>query len=113
MFRTDFVCLNYFIRLSARCGLRHYSKDLERPLGKDSVPRTNSKEPLGTGSVSALPPLSEPMPDLPPVVFSTAKAENTLTEVTVLSNGLRVASEKKFGQFCTAGGKQLYRYLGF
>lgn len=45
------------------------------------------------------------MPNLPPVSFSTAKAEDTLTEVTVLSNGLKVASEKKFGQFCTAGGK--------
>lgn len=45
------------------------------------------------------------MLNLPPVTYSIAKSEDPLTEVTVLSNGLRVASEKKFGQFCTAGGK--------
>lgn len=44
------------------------------------------------------------MPNLPPVTYSSATSEDAHTEVTVLSNGLRVASEKKFGQFCTAGG---------
>lgn len=62
-------------------------------------------QPLPKGSVTPLPPLSEPILSLPPVVYATAKAEDTVTEVTTLSNGLRVASEKKFGQFCTAGGK--------
>lgn len=57
------------------------------------------------GSVTPLPPLSEAMLNLPPVKYSLAKSEETITEVTTLSNGLRVASEKKFGQFCTAGGK--------
>ncbi|XP_068628535.1 mitochondrial-processing peptidase subunit alpha [Battus philenor] len=52
---------------------------------------------------STIPPLSEPLPNLPPVTYSSAKSEDSITEVTVLSNGLRVASEKKFGQFCTAG----------
>lgn len=47
------------------------------------------------------------MLNLPPVVYSSAKSEDSLTEVTTLSNGLRVASEKKFGQFCTAGGNTL------
>lgn len=75
-------------------GRRSYSHDAEK-----------STSPLLKSSVTPLPPLSEPMPNLPPVTFSTAKAEDTLTEVTVLSNGLKVASEKKFGQFCTAGGK--------
>ncbi|CAH4016468.1 mitochondrial-processing peptidase subunit alpha [Pieris brassicae] len=60
-------------------------------------------KPLPKGSVTPLPPLSEPMPNLPPVVYSSAKSEDSITEVTTLSNGLRVASEKKFGQFCTAG----------
>ncbi|CAB3237146.1 unnamed protein product [Arctia plantaginis] len=72
--------------------VRSYSKDI----GK-SAPIVNR------GKVTPLPPLSEPMPDLPPVVYSTSKSEDVVTEVTVLSNGLRVASEKKFGQFCTAG----------
>lgn len=44
------------------------------------------------------------MPNLPPVTYASSKADNYTTEVTVLSNGLRIASEKKFGQFCTAGG---------
>lgn len=59
---------------------------------------------VNRGNVTPLPPLSEPMA-LPPVTYSSAETEDALTEVTVLSNGLRVASEKKFGQFCTAGGK--------
>lgn len=45
------------------------------------------------------------MPNLPPVIYASSKSEEYTTEVTVLSNGLRVASEKKFGQFCTAGGQ--------
>lgn len=43
------------------------------------------------------------MPGLPKAVYSTQREENQVTEITVLSNGLRVASEKRFGQFCTIG----------
>uniref|UniRef100_A0A2A4K1V0 Mitochondrial-processing peptidase subunit alpha n=1 Tax=Heliothis virescens TaxID=7102 RepID=A0A2A4K1V0_HELVI len=71
---------------------RNYSQDIEI-----SPPAVNR------GNVTPLPPLSEPMTSLPPVIYSTAKTDDATTEVTVLSNGLRVASEKKFGQFCTAG----------
>lgn len=46
------------------------------------------------------------MPNLPPVVYSTTKAEDSATEITTLENGLKVASEKKFGHFCTIGGKE-------
>lgn len=74
--------------------MRQYSQDAEK-----TAPIVNR------GKVTPLPPLSEPVPDLPPVTYSTAKSDDGHTEVTVLSNGLRVASEKKFGQFCTAGGK--------
>ncbi|CAG9110602.1 unnamed protein product [Plutella xylostella] len=56
-----------------------------------------------SGDVIPLPPLSEPMPNLPDVLYQSSKAEEYVTEITTLSNGLRVASEKKFGQFCTAG----------
>lgn len=73
----------------------------------------NCTNALPKASVTPLPPLSEPMTNLPPVSYATLKSEENYTEVTVLSNGLRVASEKKFGQFCTAGGKisMYYNYM--
>ncbi|XP_078044447.1 mitochondrial-processing peptidase subunit alpha [Augochlora pura] len=49
------------------------------------------------------PPLTEPVPNLPNIVYATTKEEHQTTKVTVLSNGLRVASENRFGQFCTIG----------
>lgn len=89
----------FFSFNTIKWGRRNYTHDVE-------------KSPLPVrASVTPLPPLSEPMPSLPPVTFSTAKAEDTLTEVTVLSNGLKIASEKKFGQFCTAGGKFQLNYV--
>ncbi|XP_077298628.1 mitochondrial-processing peptidase subunit alpha [Arctopsyche grandis] len=56
-----------------------------------------------TEIVTPLPPLTEPMPGLPTPIYSTSKFEGNTTEVTTLSNGLKVASEKRFGQFCTVG----------
>lgn len=50
-----------------------------------------------------MPPLSEPYPGLPKAVYATAQQECHETKVTTLSNGLRVASENRFGQFCTIG----------
>ncbi|XP_045760659.1 mitochondrial-processing peptidase subunit alpha [Maniola jurtina] len=73
-------------------GSRSFSQNIDKP-----------PQPLSKKSVSPLPPLSEPMLNLPPVEYASSKSENYVTEVTILSNGLRVASEKKFGQFCTAG----------
>lgn len=55
--------------------------------------------------VTPFPPLTKPIPNLPKAVYATAKDEYQTTKVTVLSNGLRVASENRFGQFCTVGGK--------
>lgn len=55
--------------------------------------------------VTPLPPLSEPMPNLPILKYATALPEHSHTQVTTLPNGLKVASEKRFGQFCTVGGK--------
>ncbi|XP_031844181.1 mitochondrial-processing peptidase subunit alpha isoform X2 [Nomia melanderi] len=49
------------------------------------------------------PPLTQPIPNLPKAVYATAKEEHQTTKVTVLPNGLRVASENRFGQFCTIG----------
>ncbi|XP_015429321.1 PREDICTED: mitochondrial-processing peptidase subunit alpha isoform X2 [Dufourea novaeangliae] len=53
--------------------------------------------------VTPFPPLTEPIPNLPKAVYATTKEEHQITKVTTLSNGLRVASENRFGQFCTVG----------
>ena len=48
--------------------------------------------------------LSEPLPDLPKASY-ILKSDNvgSKTRVTTLDNGLKVASEPQFGQFCTVG----------
>uniref|UniRef100_A0A8C9K0V0 Alpha-MPP n=1 Tax=Panthera tigris altaica TaxID=74533 RepID=A0A8C9K0V0_PANTA len=49
-------------------------------------------------------PLSSPFPGVPQPVFATAGGQEKFeTKVTTLDNGLRVASQNKFGQFCTVG----------
>jgi hypothetical protein len=45
------------------------------------------------------------MPGLPTPVYATLKDEHHITQITTLNNGLQVASENRFGQFCTVGGK--------
>lgn len=48
-------------------------------------------------------PLSQPMPGLAiPTYLKISKTADE-TKVTTLSNGIRVASQPKFGQFCTVG----------
>lgn len=41
--------------------------------------------------------------ELPPVQYAVVRPEQEETRVTTLSNGLRVASENRYGQFCTVG----------
>lgn len=53
--------------------------------------------------ITPFPPLTKPVPNLPKAIYATAKEEHQVTKVTVLSNGLKVASENRFGQFCTIG----------
>ncbi|CRK87270.1 CLUMA_CG001072, isoform A [Clunio marinus] len=65
---------------------------------KGSSVNTPSKE-----IVTPFPPLTEPLKDLPPIQYATVRPEQEETHVTTLSNGLRVASENRFGQFCTVG----------
>lgn len=49
-------------------------------------------------------PLSQPLPGFPKPIFAAVNEQNqNETKVTTLPNGLRVASQQKFGQFCTLG----------
>lgn len=49
-------------------------------------------------------PLTQPLPGLPKIIYPEVTASrDSETKVTVMKNGLRVASEKKFGQYCIAG----------
>ncbi|KAG8554833.1 hypothetical protein GDO81_003913 [Engystomops pustulosus] len=49
-------------------------------------------------------PLSTPLPGVPKPVFARVDGQEKYeTKVTTLENGLRVASQNKFGQFCTVG----------
>jgi len=48
-------------------------------------------------------PLSSPLAGLPVPAFVKARETQSETEVTTLESGIRVASQPKFGQFCTVG----------
>lgn len=63
-------------------------------------------------SNGAIPPLNEPLPNMPPapplMLSATESWQNQhdhVTHVTTLENGIKVASEDSFGQFSTIGGK--------
>lgn len=53
--------------------------------------------------VTSLPPLTEALPGTNNVQYAKVSSARTTTQVTTLPNGLRVASEQRFGQFCTVG----------
>lgn len=59
------------------------------------------------GPTNPMPPMDEPVPGLPKPIFATLKEEHQQTLVTELPNGLKVASENRFGEFCTIGGKAI------
>ena len=70
-----------------------------------SSQKTTNNKITRKSIVTPFPPLTQPVPNLPKAVYATAKEEHQVTKITVLSNGLKVASENRFGQFCTVGGK--------
>ncbi|XP_073981436.1 mitochondrial-processing peptidase subunit alpha [Rhodnius prolixus] len=82
-------CLISQGRFTTRWQVRHLSSQEKKP-----PPIRNSFNQ---------PPLSTPLPDLEKAIYADTKEEDNVTQVTTLSNGLRVASENKFGQFCTIG----------
>jgi len=49
-------------------------------------------------------PLTEPVPWIQAPQYAKLPDHELETQVTVLDNGLRVASQPKFGHFCTVGG---------
>lgn len=53
--------------------------------------------------VTDMPPMDQPIPSLPTPIYATLKEGHQKTQVTKLPNGLRVASENRFGEFCTLG----------
>ncbi|CAF0816674.1 unnamed protein product [Rotaria sordida] len=71
---------------------------------KNDISRTTG---LGRDStfpiVYNFPALSKSPSGLPPVKYAIPEANRYETNVTTLDNGLRVASEKLFGDFCTIG----------
>ena len=64
---------------------------------RSTAPPATPPSPTGTNC------LSQPLPGLPLASYISGKDDVGETRVTVLDNGIRVASEKKFGQFCTVG----------
>lgn len=60
-------------------------------------------------SSSSVPPLNEPLPNLPDPPSGVVEhvqwtRDHHETHVTTLENGIKVASEESFGQFSTVGG---------
>lgn len=88
-FKKSFTCTKYF-NVWQRCNFSSQRIPIELS--------ENQKK-----SVTSFPPLTESIPNLPKPIYSTAKEEHQVTKITVLPNGLKVASENRFGQFCTIG----------
>lgn len=55
-----------------------------------------------TGGIENI-PLSQALPGSPKVIYASADQRTHDAQVTTLSNGLKVASINKFGEFCTIG----------
>uniref|UniRef100_A0A6M2DEP9 Mitochondrial-processing peptidase subunit alpha n=1 Tax=Xenopsylla cheopis TaxID=163159 RepID=A0A6M2DEP9_XENCH len=85
--------------ISGKSCIRNYSKSSlhDTPGSATSVNSPSAK------IVTPLPPLTVPLPGLPEPQYATLLPEHHNTKVTTLSNGLRVASENRFGQFFTVG----------
>jgi len=74
--------------------------------GHDPV-RLSENAPPAKDTVSWQESLDKDLPGMPSAVYigrsSQINGQTETTKVTTLSNGLRVATESKFGQFCTVG----------
>jgi len=63
----------------------------------------SSAPPSSSPPTSSVNCLSKPLPGLAPATYVSSSKLAEETQITVLENGIRVASEKRFGQFCTVG----------
>ncbi|XP_059165431.1 mitochondrial-processing peptidase subunit alpha-like [Physella acuta] len=81
--------INRVVRLKGQCSCKYNKRFLSctKP-GEEDVTKVS---------------LSKPLPGLPTPQFATASCHAYDTHVTTLDNGLKIASENKFGQFCTVG----------
>ena len=87
---------NYFLRASRRLHITPNTSTIA-----NEAASIESK--LSNADVCKV-PLTQPLPGLPQVIYPTAlSSRDAETKVTVMKNGLKVASEKKFGQYCIAG----------
>lgn len=68
-----------------------------------TIPTSKSAPVTVESKSSTQPPLTHPLPGLPTPVYATLKDQQHFMQVTTLNNGLQVASENRFGQFCTIG----------
>lgn len=76
----------------------HVATEPTQPSAKQSPPSTLSNQDV------CKVPLDQPLPGMAHVVYpKPSSAKDLETKVTVMSNGLKVASEKRFGQYCIAG----------
>ena len=109
------MCTNYLKYNFHRNGFRHripqlmFSSDApsgSRPLSACGLPEVKSDVNAAEPEAISL-PLSKPLPGIATPKYAKADAAYYTTKVTTLENGLRVASEPKFGQFCTIGGNTI------
>ncbi|KAF5301161.1 hypothetical protein FQA39_LY10839 [Lamprigera yunnana] len=73
----------------------HFKKTYSEQASRVNIPSTQK--------VTQMPPMNEPVPGLPTPIYATLEEGHQKTQVTTLSNGIRVASENRFGEFSTIG----------
>lgn len=83
-------------------GSRKYTNEKD---SEKTTPNSPSKP------ISNLTPMDQPVPGLPVPIYASLKEEHQSTQITKLSNGLTVASENRFGEYCTVGGIQYFTAL--
>lgn len=84
-----------------------------RRLLRSSRKYTNGKESESaqiTKPISNLTPMDQPVSGLPTPIYASLQEEHQSTQITKLSNGLTVASESRFGEYCTVGGNTYLQY---
>lgn len=81
--------------------------NLQRSFSKIKDEGTNSTPKK---QVTSMPPMNEAVQGLPTPIYASLKDEHQSTQITTLSNGITVASENRFGEFCTVGGEDTFQH---